>query len=336
MSNLGRSTTSRQLPATEIGAAAGDLSSDRRDRMLLTTVFKAAIGPPGLGDTQLPLEVEPNDGISMTLDDETGGLHITVRRSVDASQLELVRDRGWYRELEDGTREPLPRVRLVGDEPPERVLVDDFVSALTFLTDALVALSRPPDGDRLVAETDEERVILERLGSDKPFIETTAQISCRTFNPIVDAEALLALRNRAPGTRLYADAMKLGLGVAQFRELWRVLESAFASKNDDLVECLGAYSRAEQLGFDKEELRAFLVLRGRASHAESKAGVREVAHVERECRARLPRLKSLVERVILTKASWGYPSLGIDELTPVRAYVRRDGGITVVQQTTDS
>jgi hypothetical protein len=61
-------------------------------------------------------------------------------------------------------------------------------------------------------------------------------------------------------------------------------------------------------------------LRGRASHAQARAkvGKQELIEVERECIRALPRLKTLVERVILTKKSWGYPTVGVHELTPVK------------------
>src|SRR5437763_17168266 len=109
--------------------------TSRRAGMVLETVFRVTPGLPGLGDIGLPLRIEPDAGIQLTLDDPADELRITVRRAVPASQLELVLESGRHRELPDGTHEPLPRVRLLNDEPPERFLVDDFVSALTFLTD---------------------------------------------------------------------------------------------------------------------------------------------------------------------------------------------------------
>ncbi len=125
--------------------------------------------------------------------------------------------------------------------------------------------------------------------------------------------------------RLYSDAVKLPLEVAQFRELWRVLESAFARSDDELVKLLTSYPPAQQLAFDDAELQDLLVLRGRASHAQSKAGVLELIAVERDCGKRLGRLKSLVERVILTKEHWGYPTVGVEELAPLQAYVGPHG-----------
>jgi hypothetical protein len=121
--------------------------------------------------------------------------------------------------------------------------------------------------------------------------------------------------------RIYADALKLGTGAARFRELWRVLESAFNRQDDELVALLADYPPARAMAFSRDELKQLLVLRGKASHAASRAGVKQLLAVERECSHRLARLKNLAERVILTKRSWGYPTRGVDELVPLSAYV---------------
>ena len=39
----------------------------------------------------------------------------------------------------------------------------------------------------------------------------------------------------------------------------------------------------------------------------------------------LPRLKNLVERVILTKKSWGYPTRAVEELARLQGYVGSNG-----------
>ena len=129
--------------------------------------------------------------------------------------------------------------------------------------------------------------------------------------------------------RIDATALALGTSSARFREVWRLLEAAFQLKDNDLIqrlaERLPEYGPVRQLGFDRDELRELHTLRGRASHAESRSGVHELEHVERECGARVARLKCLAERVILTKKSWGSPTTGVEELSPllVRAARRR-------------
>jgi hypothetical protein len=115
--------------------------------------------------------------------------------------------------------------------------------------------------------------------------------------------------------------MKLSLDVARFRELRR-LESAFQRTDRRLIELLSEYEPAQAIGFTSDELKELLMLRGRASHAQSKAGCREPSVVERECERRVPRRENLVERVLLTKQDWGSPSTAVEELAHVQANVQ--------------
>ena len=112
--------------------------------------------------------------------------------------------------------------------------------------------------------------------------------------------------------------------VAQFRELWRVLEAAFGRKDKNLLGRLDRYQPARDLEFKYAELEHLWILRGRASHAESRDGVDELVRVEQECARRLPRLKNLVERVISTEDSWGSRGQGVAELLPLQGYVGPD------------
>ena len=143
----------------------------------------------------LPLEVSLDAGARVSLhqhDDDR--LRVTVHRSVDASQLETVLEGcGWFEEDAAGERKPLPRLRLRDGMAVVRALVDDFVSAVAFLTDVPISLSRPPFEDAWVAETDEEAELLRRLGTDQPLYNTSVQTSIRTFNAVIDDQAVLSL-----------------------------------------------------------------------------------------------------------------------------------------------
>ena len=68
-------------------------------------------------------------------------------------------------------------------------------------------------------------------------------------------------------------------------------------------------------------------MRVRASHAATRPGksLAELIRVERDCSEDVHRLKNLAERVILTKAEWGDPSLEVDEITPLWSFTSRDG-----------
>lgn len=305
--------------------------SRHNEPMLLRTVYTVTPGSAGLHSIDLPLEIPLHAGVQASLCEHQDGFRLLVDRSVDSSRIEVISESGWHRELPGGEREPLPRLRLADDEAPEHVLVDDVVGALSFLTDVPLSLSHPIQEDRFLPEDDEERKLLERYGTNQPHHETSVRVMSRTFSAKVDTEGVTALLGRSAGVRLYADAIKLTLDVAKLRELWRVLESAFGRSDDDLVQLLASYPPAQQLGFAPPELRDLLILRGRASHAQSKAGVDELIAVERECGQALPRLKNLAERVILTKRSWGYPTLAVEELARLQAYVDPNGEQVIFQ-----
>lgn len=296
--------------------------------MLLRSVWTLTARTAGLDQIDFPLEITPAQGIRASLDREGDHARLVHDRSVDPARLELVTDSGVSRVLSDGTRQAEPRVRVTGDdEAPSRLVVDDVVAALTFLTDVPLHVSQPWRGHRFVPETDGDREVLARLGTDEAYRPTWLSLGVRTFTVRVDAEGVSALLTRTAGVRLYADAAKLTLDVARFRELWRVLESAFGRTDDKLVALLASFAPALQMRFDKAELQRLLVLRGRASHAQSKAGSAELVTVERECAGQVGRLKSLVERVILTKKSWGYPTAAVEELAPLQAYLGPRGEI---------
>ncbi len=257
-----------------------------------------------------------------TGDDEN--LRLVLERSVDPTALELVTETGMYRELPDGSQEPLPAVQLRRDQGLDNVLVSDVASILSFLTDVPLLLSSRMEEDRFVAEDDADLATLEAWGTDRVHSEVYGLVGLRSFPRVrVTPELAQALLPRRTGLHLYADALKLGSEVAQFRELWRILESAFGIQDDKLVALLADYPPAQVMGFDAEELRSLQVLRGRASHAVSGAGLSELLTVTRQCLDSLPRLKNLAERVILTKASWGTPTLGVNELLPLAGYVGR-------------
>jgi hypothetical protein len=151
----------------------------------------------------------------------------------------------------------------------------------------------------------------------------TTSISDRTLSRLVE---------RGVGVRLYSDALRSPFAPARFRDFWRVLESAFNRRDNALVEALSDYQPAKQLGFEKEELRALLVLRGRASHAatQPEKSLDEAINIVRECNEALPRLMKLAERVVLTKKSWGYRTAAVDEILPLRSFPNRAGGTTII------
>jgi hypothetical protein len=300
--------------------------------VLLRTIYSVRSSSLGVDEVVLPLELALGEGIHVSLDETGEGLRLSLDRPVDPSRIEIVRDSGWT----SAEGKPLRRLRLPDHESSEDVLLNNFVNAVTFLTDAPLSVSRRRGEDRFIPENEEERKQLEQFGTDELYRKTGARFESRTFTVQVDADAVSALLDRSAGLRLYAAAMKLPLVVAQFRELWRVLESAFRAKDDALAGLLASYPPAREFGFGRKELKDLLVLRGKASHAESNAGVSQLIAVEQECRRCLPRLKNLVEWVILTKKTWGLPTLEVEALAPLRAYVGPEGEQVIYRVTAGS
>ena len=94
-----------------------------------------------------------------------------------------------------------------------------------------------------------------------------------------------------------------------------------------------AFEPAIAIGFTFEELKNLWVLRGRASHAESKAGIEEHKFISKQISKVLPRLKSLIEQVLVTKKSWGASSLDVDRIAEVSGFVDRDGNLVIIKGT---
>lgn len=292
--------------------------------MRLRTTYTVIPGD-ALPDAHLPIEVKVEDVTVSVNRTEPNGLRLVVERPIDRSTLEVVANSGRFWRKADGTKVPIPALKAPEGEL-DAVAARDVLSALSFLSDA--ALNFSVHGrldDDVIPDDAEDEALLERLGTRQRYRETFARIATRTVCPNVNTEAVDALLDRTGGVRIYAMALAHGTASAQLRELWRVLEAAFQLKDNDLIEQLAQYGPATQLGFDRAELRELHTLRGRASHAESRSGVHELEHVERACVARVARLKCLAERVILTKKSWGFSTRGVEELSPLRAFVRRDG-----------
>jgi len=162
---------------------------------------------------------------------------------------------------------------------------------------------------QVLAEGEDETAALEAWGTSRIWGGVRGHLSMRSFNfPELDAEARKELFRRSAGLRLFSDSLRNRQASAQFRDLWRLLEAAFHSKDSDLVRHLGEFEPAARMRFTERELKELLVLRGRVSHAESKAGLKEIAQADGAARAVLGRLQVLAEQVLLNKRTWGTPA----------------------------
>jgi hypothetical protein len=285
--------------------------------------------PVGQLEIEMPLVIDFGDGVEARLEDKDGRIRLVIDYPVDPLALVLEPRTGIYEERPDGDDREISALRAPENKNIQAI---DITAALTFLTDVPLNVNRPYPPAEIVPESDEDRAALDALGTTHLYVEGGVQPRIRTFNPIVDADAVKALMSKAAGLRLYADAVARSADVARYRELWRVLESAFRLQDDELVQALARYAPAQELGFEHAELRELLVLRGQASHAATRGGLDEILRVGEEARRRADRLKCLVERVILTKKTWGARGDGVEELTPASSWVGRQGQIVVRQR----
>jgi hypothetical protein len=278
---------------------------------------------------ETPIEFSLGDGERIEVrEGSEGGLVLVIERTIDPLELTLETKSGFFELLADGSRRELSTLRVPAGG---NVRAIDLASTLTFLTD-MPLLVNPADRELLV-EGEEDTAALDALGTRLLHSDTNVLLNTRTFAATVNADTLRALLPKTVGLRLYADAVALHTDVAKFRELWRCLESAFGLKDARLVTALANYGPAIEIGFDRRELGELQILRGRISHAESKAGLEELLRAGDEASRRASRLKCLVERVILTKRDWGQRDGGVEELAPASSWINWEGAMEVRQQT---
>lgn len=280
------------------------------------------------GEHRLPFRMEVE--ARQPADDSPLALEIRVRASLqdfrDATPDEIgVR-------LMDGDRVKRTQ-RLVLDSPMQPwdliELAEDVIGFL--LDEDMGAAGRPRDWTRCVAQSEAEGEFLADLAdpllvSDRMY---GAKFGGQAVNMLLCEENVgFLFADRLVAVRLYRDAMRSRTATGAVRDLWRVLETAFQQTDEALVGVLSQFPDAERMGFDLEELRALLVLRGRASHAQSRVGLEEVQLVETLCEASRLRLAHLVDRVIVTKRTWGTPTALADELAMTQ-WTSADGALHV-------
>jgi hypothetical protein len=220
----------------------------------------------------------------------------------------------------------------VPEGPNASEVVQTATWLLTFITDTPFRHSKRLTEDHLIAETPEDQKRLEGFGTERIWHEVHAHMSMRSFSlPQVSDDAMAKLVSRRFGLALYTEALLLERPIARFRELWRLLESAFGLTDGDLIRAMADFPPANSLGFDQKELRDLLVLRGRASHAESRMGLADHRRVTKEVQERLPRLKCLAEQLVITKKTWGMRGNGVDRVAELNAYVDSEGMLNIIR-----
>jgi hypothetical protein len=201
---------------------------------------------------------------------------------------------------------------------------------------ALVVMTASLPGclNNFIAETSEDEILLDALGTDiarLPLLPRTGvEIS---NNSPVDARLVQELAQRG-AVGLYGDILAAPTAVGKFRELWRTLELAFRAHGMQLVDLLMKFPPTAELGFDQRELESLLVLRGKVSHAASRGGTAALLGFEGDVLDAIGRLWSLVDRILLTKRD-SSRSLDVEELRPLSAYIGSDGTVQFEANVTD-
>lgn len=275
--------------------------------------------------TELPLELEV-DGAQVGITVAEGAQPaVTVNMHVDRTGIR-VDDEAHVRDAATG----LPLTSLVVDEVVIATEIARRVAySISFITEVPLRLSRKTWYPDLIVEGDLDVALLDSLGTrlvasgldrGSPGLGSTL--------PLIPQNVAF-LSDRVAGVRLFADALKTGTSAGLFRELWRVFESGFGKRDKDLIALLSTCEVATDMEFTDHELNELLVLRGRASYAQSKAALSEVVAVERESSRVVNRVERLAVALILRKVNWGDQTLAVHQPPRPLPFVRRDGSVVM-------
>jgi hypothetical protein len=288
--------------------------------MILVTQYISSFRGQHTG--RVPVQAELPKKLSLPSDSKAhltwleAGIEILIEIKIDRDELVLSQDRTAFTRGESGEEFPVSCLRLKRPCREDSQVAQDLTVALSFFLEVPLKLYSS-GASRLVAEDEADERRLAELKCNKLCRDLHARDITVTSQPAVLTESqVVGVLDRCPRLHIYSDALNSPIPSAQFRDYWRVLESAFGLIDDDLVDALSAYPPARELHLDREELRSLLALRGRASHAKSRKGISEISEVNLQCTDALPRLKSLAKRVILTKKSWGIPANGVSAISP--------------------
>jgi hypothetical protein len=262
------------------------------------------------------------DELSWIRETEMATIGLRVERKVDSTGLTLRKQTGTTRLDPSGKQVDVPMIEVDSAAVAGFESADDIAAVLSFPTDKyFMVYSSLPEHDELVPETEEDEALLDSFGTKEVWAPLSATVQVRTFHEPITPELVAALLPRHVGLQLYAEAIRHQSAAARYRDLWRVLESAFGLKGAGLVRALADFPPVQELEFTEEELEQLRLLRGGASHAESRAGIRELRRVRAEASEREGRLNTLVERVILTKKEWGSKTDEVEELARLQSWM---------------
>lgn len=258
-------------------------------------------------------------------------IFIELRVPVDKHSLVVFTDEGAW----DKDGRNLNAIKLGDADAATRTAALYVVQAIGFLLQERLRRTSlgpgPYEGTEVRADCAEDEQVLAELGL-VDYVwhgDRTTRILSRSFLTTFSDDDVSAVMLKSAGVLLFSEAERAMTPAIQFLGYWKVLESGFGEHTTRLVELLVQFEPAQHMAFDLDELRRLRVLRGRAAHAYSSAGLREIVEVGQLCDFKLARLRNLAERVLLTKRHWGTRDLATDERLKLAAYVDQTGGLVI-------
>jgi hypothetical protein len=201
-------------------------------RLKLAYTLKFLSKPP-LG-LNVPLEIEIQERVFRIEQFDENKLQASafVECSVDADSLYLRVGRKPF----DGS-EPNR-----GIEVSERAELSHFftvmVNIISFLLDVPLRISHRIGYDQLIADSQDDHLRLESLGTSQIYQHTSVSVSVRSVSlSTITEDALETLFQKELGVALYRQALLLQEPIGVYREFWKILESAFGTKGSELIQC---------------------------------------------------------------------------------------------------
>jgi hypothetical protein len=298
----------------------------RWDQGLRKLILPMQVELPGRGSFTVRSETEEGLGglVDPVSEDPHRSLHIIGECPVDPAGLEPVDDISYHFD-ENGRK-----VRNKSLKGPEGDRLAEgaasIAGSISFATGVLLAVSMTLGDFRneVEPETAADEKVLARLGTRRAIGPMGATFGVEVFGDVpIDSAFVTELAGRGIAA-VYDDVLDSSREATRFLALWRTLEFAFQAEGKALTDLLLAYPRVTEMGFDRVELEELRAIRGRLSHAVSRAGLAELHRADGLALSKLGRLWSLVDWIVLSKRA-AESSIDTDELLPLRSYVDRDG-----------
>ncbi|MFO7915384.1 MAG: hypothetical protein R6U43_06810 [Candidatus Krumholzibacteriales bacterium] len=258
------------------------------------------------------------------LSDDKSQLKATYCGPVEVTKLRII-------ERNDPVKnKPLTPTIEVPESSMYKTIFNTFIDIYSFILDIPLHITGQFDCESLIPENQADEKWLNDAATRLVKKDTRGVPSIRTFvlNEMESAD-LKRMFERSIGFKLYSLALKISDPILKYREYWKILESAFGQKGRKLINSLSKYEPAKQLEFTKKELKEHHTLRGRASHADSRTGLKELTYVIRETSKKHTRLKCLIEQVLITKAEWGSANLTYERITPITGFTKENGSMVM-------